>query len=137
MALFDQSFGGARIVTSRLDTGRYQTILEHSDYNEGRAIVIANSDSHEEATEAHAEWYTMLVEGELPDEIYDENESRACAMLDARYGDEWRRHRRAEKPARGIELSDRPDIRVPLVFGLIALVLLALFILGLLARLGV
>jgi len=115
-----QTLDGVRLSTARLSSGKFQTIMEHPEYNDGRPMVVANTDTVLEAERAHNEWAWMVKDDALPDEIYDENESPAAVLADAKFGDDWRVSARVRRYRDMSRLATRADLRVPSIF-LIAL----------------
>lgn len=124
--LYDEMIGVARLVTTANDASRvYETRLWHPDYNAGHAIVVGNARSIDEAVEMHTDWANLIAEGDLPDEIYDEDESAAAAFADREQGTAGRIHKRAYRDS--LVLPTRADWRVPLGFIGVALLVLFLF----------
>ena len=58
------------------DTGRYETAIQHPDYNDGDIIIVASGyESMEAAEEGHNKWVEIMTSDILPESIPEMSDS--------------------------------------------------------------
>jgi spermidine/putrescine-binding protein len=72
---------------------KYETAVQHPQYNEGEWIIVECYDTKEQAQEGHDKWVKKMTKEELPHQLKDVSTAYVTELQDG-YGTGWRIYKR-------------------------------------------